>query len=163
MSFDLNAAISRRATLLEEIDKLDKLIELWRWWQGSGLATPDASPENNDSAVGSASSSKGGTEGDRETHASPAEVSREVLAVLVAAERPLKRGALLSALSKRGVKVGGTDKSKVLGTILWRAKDQFVSLSGWGYWIKDRPYPPALYDPLKVTDSQEDPFADLLG
>lgn len=163
MSFDLDAAISRRAILLEEIEKIEKLIELWRWWQDSALPTSETLSDVKDSPTESTVSTEVGTEGDRGTHASPAQVTKEVLAVLVAAERPMKRGTLLSALTKRGVKVGGTDKSKVLGTILWRAKDHFVSLPGWGYWIKDRPYLPALYDPLKVANSQDDPFADLLG
>jgi len=163
MSVDLEVAIARRAALAEEIEKLDKLIELLGWWRDSSGAGRSDSPPVLDSSSSVDFSSPIGTEGVQKSHASPAEVVKESLAVLIAAERPMKRGDLLSALTRRNVKVGGGDKSKVLGTILWRAKDQFVSLPGWGYWVKDRPYLPALYDPAKASVSDNDPFADLLG
>lgn len=163
MKSDLDAAIERRAKLLEEIEKINNLIELWTWWQDASALTSPSAPTSTDSSAESPSPPESGTEGGRETYASPAETVRECLSILVASERPMRRGALLAALIRRGVKVGGANKSKVLGTTLWRAKEQFVSLPGWGYWIKDRPYPPALYDPLKGSQSHADPLDDLLG
>jgi len=163
MDSDLQAAMAKRAALAEEIEKLDKLIELWTWWRDAAEPIAPQADSSTDSGKSPQAGLQSGTEGDREKHASPAVVVQESRAALLAAERPLKRGALLAALVKRGVKVGGSDKSKVLGTTLWRAKE-FVSLPGWGYWLKDRPYAPALYDPHSIVSSLpgEEDFSDLL-
>lgn len=70
---------------------------------------------------------------------SPAQVVSHVREALLAAGRPMKRGALVKELENRGVPLVGKDKNKNLGTILWRHPDQFVSLDGLGYWVKDVP------------------------
>ena len=115
MSVDLEVAIARRAALAEEIEKLDKLIELLGWWRDSSGAGRSDSPPVLDSSSSVDFSSPIGTEGVQKSHASPAEVVKESLAVLIAAERPMKRGDLLSALTRRNVKVGGGDKVRFLG------------------------------------------------
>ena len=63
--------------------------------------------------------------------------------IILAAGRPLSRSILLRELEKAGRAVVGTDKSKVLGTNLWRSK-RFLNLKGLGYWPKSVPLP-ALY------------------
>lgn len=148
---ELQKAISRREELKQELEKLDQLVELLSWWKEAGASAPA------DSLVGrGASSGKGtpvstsmneGSESFAEPFATPAEVIREAVAVLAEHGRPLKRGQLLKELSGKGVRIGGSDKSKVLGTTLWRAKDKIVSIDGWGYWIKERPCPLAGYKP----------------
>ena len=37
------------------------------------------------------------------------------------------------------------EKAKYLGTLLWRNRDQFKNLSGYGYWLKSEDYAPAGY------------------
>lgn len=54
--------------------------------------------------------------------------------------RPLSRTELLQRLEKAGHKIEGSDKSKVLGTTLWRAK-RFYNLKGAGYWPISVPVP----------------------
>lgn len=49
--------------------------------------------------------------------------------------RPMTRFELADALERRNVVVGGTDKAKNIGTILWRSPD-FVS-TGEGYWVAE--------------------------
>jgi hypothetical protein len=70
---------------------------------------------------------------------SPAVVADQARAVLIEEGRPMKRGQLVKALLRRGIPLAGTDKNKNLGTILWRHKNQFVSLNKLGYWVKDVP------------------------
>ncbi|MBD3762501.1 hypothetical protein [Rhizorhabdus sp.] len=60
--------------------------------------------------------------------------------MIVEARRPLTRSELLEGLEGAGFKVEGSDKSKVLGTNLWRSK-RFHNLSGAGYWPKNTPVP----------------------
>lgn len=89
-------------------------------------------------------------------------MSREALRphireALKQAGKPLTRGQLLRAMDQREIPVGGaTDRSKNMGTIMWRLKDEFVNLDGFGYWPISEPYQPAGYSP-EVTS--EDPKA----
>ena len=61
---------------------------------------------------------------------------------------PLTRGQLLKELDARGIPVGGTyNRSKNMGTIMWRLREDFISLDGFGYWPRFASYLPASYDP----------------
>ena len=64
------------------------------------------------------------------------EIMAEVRRLILAERRPLKRGELVKRLEDRGFEIVGTDKSKVLGTNVWRSK-QFVHIDGEGYWPSD--------------------------
>lgn len=80
------------------------------------------------------------------TNPPPAEVVDAVKQIIDRAGYPMTRGQLLPQLTRRGLEIKGTYPSKVLGTNLWRS-GQFVQLEGLGYWPKDKPYPPAGYEP----------------
>lgn len=54
--------------------------------------------------------------------------------------RPLSRSELLQRLEGMGHAIEGGDKSKVLGTNLWRSR-KFVNVKGQGYWPKGTPLP----------------------
>lgn len=62
--------------------------------------------------------------------------------IILQAGHPLSRSALLRELEKIGHRVEGSDKSKVLGTNLWRSK-RFYNLKGAGYWPISEPVPEA--------------------
>lgn len=80
--------------------------------------------------------------------------SAELIAQAVSAIRqkghPMSRRDVYAALADRGVFIEGTDPLKVLGTALWRANNDIVSLDGYGYWPKADPYPLANYYPGSV-------------
>jgi hypothetical protein len=67
--------------------------------------------------------------------------------VLIAEGRPRTRGTLVKALEARGYRVSGKDKERNLGTIMWRARDQFINIERLGYWPKDIPCPKIRYVP----------------
>lgn len=69
----------------------------------------------------------------------PAEIASAVRRVLLDANRPMRRGELVAELEKLGTPLGGVDRNKNLGTILWRHKNQFIQLDKLGYWLKDVP------------------------
>lgn len=75
----------------------------------------------------------------------PAEVIRAVKDLLTARGHPMTRRQLLAALDEAGLKIRGANPLKVLGTNLWRAHDDIVSLDGHGYWLKNKFYGPANY------------------
>jgi hypothetical protein len=59
--------------------------------------------------------------------------------------RPVQRRELLQQLDYAGLHIHGVDPMKVLSTMMWRMKDRFVLLKGFGYWLADRGYAPAHY------------------
>lgn len=63
--------------------------------------------------------------------------------IIVAAGMPLTRSDLLQALQSRDFHIEGGEKSKVLGTNIWRSK-RFYNLKGVGYWPKRHPLPDGL-------------------
>lgn len=62
--------------------------------------------------------------------------------LILAAGRPLTRSELLAELEGRGFNIEGGDRSKVLGTNLWRSK-RFDNFARAGYWPRGKPLPDA--------------------
>lgn len=59
--------------------------------------------------------------------------------VILAEGKPLSRSALIPLIEAKGLTIGGNDKAKNLGTLLWRS-GKFGS-TGEGYWPKGLPIP----------------------
>lgn len=79
----------------------------------------------------------------------PAEVIRGAKEILLEMRRPLSRKELHERLWEHGLEVKGADPVKTLGTILWRAKEDMVSVKD-GYWVNGEPLPEYGYDPRYV-------------
>ncbi|WP_108658320.1 hypothetical protein [Acuticoccus kandeliae] len=79
--------------------------------------------------------------------------------VLIDHQQPMTRAELLNALSEGGNPIGGREPANNLGTMMWRMKDQFVNLKGYGYWLADMAYEPAAYEPT-VTSDEDGASAD---
>lgn len=62
--------------------------------------------------------------------------------------RPMGRAELFEQLANQGVVILGKDPEMVLSTMLWRSKDKIVRLDKFGYWMADKEYEPAKYNPL---------------
>jgi hypothetical protein len=73
---------------------------------------------------------------DDESHASPAQIIESARAAMRERGRPLSRSRLVKILETKGLKLGGVDKAKNIGTVIWRSK-QFDNIAGEGYWPKD--------------------------
>lgn len=71
--------------------------------------------------------------------------------LILEAGRPLPRSELLSQIETAGHTVEGRDKSKVLGTNLWRSR-RFHNIHGAGYWPKSTPIP-TRFRSLEIRDS----------
>jgi hypothetical protein len=68
----------------------------------------------------------------------------------------MSRNDLFEALESRGIIIRGADPKVVLGTMLWRTED-IIRLRGHGYWLKNRSFEPAGYNPKKP------PFEDTMS
>jgi hypothetical protein len=76
----------------------------------------------------------------------------ELRQILVDAGRPMQRGEIYSELLKRGVLPSGAHPKNNLGTTLWANEHLFINLPGFGYWVRDTPYPPLRYIPTDEVD-----------
>lgn len=68
---------------------------------------------------------------------SPAQIVAAAKELMTEKQRPLNRGELVRLLTLRGLRIAGGDKSKNVGTIIWRSKE-FENVEGKGYWPLDK-------------------------
>lgn len=135
----LQRALERQKTLRAELEVLDKFILSYT-----------ETKERPDRRGGSLELFE--TENHPSRRASRVKRAAQIAATMDDAEklileagRPLTRSALLKGLTAMGYEIEGTDKSKVLGTNIWRSK-RFHNLKGVGYWPISAPIPAAFSD-----------------
>jgi len=158
--------ISEMLTILDEIDaRSSSTLNAWRWKdiettvRHLSTGEMDTKQEHHVSADNPTVDNSDGSDTLRRKATNdfkPAAVVRKVHWILVHANRPMTRTELLKELKEHGMEIRGYNPSKVLGTTIWRARDTFVSLPGFGYWIKDRNYAPAGHFPQGKPEADED-------
>lgn len=130
---ELRTALERTETALEAMNRVyQRAIEL------KDFVPDDMAHILNDGSLGRLATALDSS-APSENALQPTKVVAHVRDVLLEARKPMKRGELVKALLARNVPLAGKDKNKNLGTILWRHPNQFVSLEGLGYWLKDVP------------------------
>jgi hypothetical protein len=125
----LSKLLKRREELRLESEALDRVIETYR---SLSLLDMAVDTEQLDLWKGGRSS--------RARSAYVAEMIAKARRLILDEGRPLTRSELLRRLEAEGYVIDGGDKSKVLGTNLWRSK-QFLHIAGLGYWPSDTPIP----------------------
>lgn len=148
-------AMKRRDELRAEIAEIEHFLSLYNRFSASGGGEEAPSQaEKSEEQKGAESAPATRADGDGGESETPAVRQRGwpkerlkpyIKAAIATAERPLTRGELLRAMQRENIPVGGTDQSKNMGTILWRLKDDFVNLDGYGYWPRELDYEPAGY------------------
>lgn len=121
--------LKRRDELRLESEALDKLIDTY---QRLALLEKQKDADQLDLWKGGQSR--------RARSAYVAELLAEARRMILGEGRPLTRSELLRRLESEGYVIEGADKSKVLGTNIWRS-GQFEHIAGKGYWPKDTPLP----------------------
>lgn len=158
----ISNALRRRAELRTQLKEIDKFLELYEEFKvppdpaqptfhihpsHSGLQEQE---ESNPEQVGEAASAAdyAPEEVEEGTSLTRFELMPHIRATILEAQRPLTRGQLLQKLDQKSLRVGGkSDRSKNMGTIMWRLREHFVNLQGFGYWVREEPFPPAGYNP----------------
>lgn len=120
----LQQALERREQLRAELEALDQFIRSY-----SDAKERRAGPPTNADLFDPPKRQSARVRRAAENSASMDDAEKLILE----AGKPLSRTALLKGLEKIGHKIEGSDKSKVLGTNLWRSK-RFYNLKGAGYW-----------------------------
>lgn len=90
-------------------------------------------------------------------------VGEEAAIIIDQNARPVPRADLFKALAERGFHIYGKDAEMVLSTMMWRMQDKFVRIPAWGYWFRDRPFPPAKYVPGNIPDTRDKKADDELN
>lgn len=85
-------------------------------------------------------------------HTRIADVMVEMLAE---AKSPMSKDAVFAELHKRGIRVTSTDPIAFLRKVVARNRDRIAKLTGLGYWLRSRHYPPAKYDPASCTSGTQ--------
>lgn len=125
----LQKALERRGALRKELEALEKFI------QGYQQVLERRAPSVSNDLFSFTT-----TKRRRGRAAAIAAVMDDAEKLILAARRPLSRSVLLRELERAGHTIEGGDKSKVLGTNLWRSK-RFHNLKGAGYWPISEPIP----------------------
>lgn len=136
---ELTKQIARIDEMLARYDEITRTIE--EMVDGVVASAPEETTTVN-ADIPHISIGKRGPSG-----SSPDEIVQEAKRALQAAERPMTRYELVEAVEAAGLTVGGVDKGRNMGTILWRSK-QFKN-TGDGYWPLDGdpPLPEGYHEP----------------
>lgn len=117
----IEKARERMAEIKAELADLEQFVAVYE-------RLNDARGKNDSAATG------GNAESVRKKpHAKPAQVVRVAIQTLQRNGRPMTRTELVESLESQGLSIGGKDRSKNMGTMLWRSK-KFKNIDGKGYW-----------------------------
>ena len=134
-------ALKKRKKLKDELAEIDRFIALCRQF------SEDRDPDTHRHRTKTEPMSLSDVLGD-----SPERIRKLCRELMIEHAKPMTRAELVIGLETHGVVLKSKDKANYIGTILWRAKDQFVNLESFGYWPKDTPYGPAEYGvPIKPS------------
>lgn len=126
-------AVKRQAELKKELAEVEDFLRLYQRFSGGTEGGQNAltkSVEPNDSATVSPPPTKRGL--------TKRQLRKNAREIILENGRPMTRGQLVEALEARGLPVGGANPSKNMGTMMWRLRDYFVNLEGFGYWPIDK-------------------------
>ena len=139
---NIKKIMQKRELLRQEIEKIDSFLNLYRELTGTDAVRNEPKAVSGDVEKLRSRGRKRmpGTVG-------PSDLGPMMRRILLEHGKPMTRTQLLDALVARDVKLAGGDKSKYLGTIIWRMREAFINLDGHGYWPKDKPYQAAGYAP----------------
>lgn len=158
-------ALRRRSELRQELERIETFLALCEEYANL--------PGRPVAFAGEADAPKLSLEGDltvTRSASAPEEKTQEAIAgmalvpyirrTILDVGRPLSRGEVVNALAERAIQVGGQDPATNVGTIMWRAKADFVNLKPHGYWPRDVAYAPAGYEPAAGDKTEEEDHVD---
>lgn len=121
-------ALAKKQRLLRELEEVNNFLKLYQRFTPKGQAKPEpAAASHNEEPVDKTASGK--------KVSVPAKFEPIIRHVLLIAGRALPRSMLLKKLEENGTPIPGKNPSKNLGTIMWRLRDQFTNIEGFGYWV----------------------------
>lgn len=152
----LNQHISATMQRLSELESRRSAVsDMIVSWVGRA---PDAGQASESAAADSGTPGAESPPKTRSTgNSTKEEVADETRRLIEERGAPYPRQELLKTLNASGFTIEGSNPLTVLSTMLWRARDHagLFHLRGHGYWLVERPYAPAGYDPSLPRPSPE--------
>ena len=153
-------ALKRRGELRQQLTEVEqKLAEVERfireYHEYSGSSEPPKTPTRKPRPPDSRSPAEIAALRKMAPNPPSEEIARAVELILNDRGHPMTRGKLTKELSERGINLVGRDPTNVLGTLLFRLRERFVNIPKYGYWIADRPWAQADYDPSTWDEIQK--------
>jgi hypothetical protein len=149
LAAEINSLARRLEELKRDIVILDDWISRWHEFAGrdgaAAVASVSAEPAQTAARLARTTGNP-----------SKENVAAKVKELILERGAPIARNDLFEALESRGIIIRGADPKVVLGTMLWRTED-IIRLRGHGYWLKNRSFEPAGYNPKKP------PFEDTMS
>lgn len=131
MSDILAKANERRQVLATELKELETFISMYRRLEGDTDTPPREAKAPQSKRTPRSRGVRQGASGDI--------IVKAIREVIRERGEPMNRTQIVKALEARGVVVGGVDKPRNIGTIVWRSK-AFDGTDA-GYWPKGVPMP----------------------
>lgn len=142
-------ALKRQEALERELKDIRKFIQLYQRFAGTEaeqIPGPDllSGPVQH---VGPKFNTKLQTENRPRRNLPRNEIAKMARNIIIQHGKPMTRGQLVTAFDEIGSPIGGQNPSKNMGTVMWRLRDVFVNIEGYGYWPTDTPNPRYSYTP----------------
>jgi hypothetical protein len=67
--------------------------------------------------------------------------------MLTNADHPMTQAEVVAEVRRAGMRLTATDPGAFIRKVVARNRNRIAKLTGLGYWLRSRPYPPAKYDP----------------
>lgn len=144
-------ALLRRDALKKELAEIESFLHLAYRFAGvtnqtEGDEPPSHTPPPVSDQIGpTGEHTSTESPGNRRTGPNRTQMLETLRHIILEAGRPLQRGALAEAAAAAGLHPQTKDPSNYFGTVMWRARDQFATIPGHGYWPSDVDYPQAGY------------------
>lgn len=160
----INSLVQRMEELKRDLAKIDAWIAQWHELAGTLAAT-----EKTDlaSMFGPDSDDDGEPKKRRATgNPKKEDVAEAARKIIKERGQPVSRSDLFKALADMGIVISSkTDHEMVLSTMLWRMRDQIARLKTGGYWLAEKAYPEAGYDPQDLVEAYHNlnkPLAEIV-
>lgn len=143
----INEKMQEVDDLRRELDRAERFIA--DWYDFSGTSAPQLTEEISKHV----DNSRRRTTGNPKKEA----VAKAARRIIEEAGEPIERFMMYQHLSALGLTVDGANPEKTLSTMLWRMSkaENIIHLRGHGYWLGERPYAPANWNPVSETTIME--------
>jgi hypothetical protein len=164
LAAEINSLAQRMEELKRDLAKIDAWIAQWHELAGPLAATKEA-------AYASMFGSDSGGDSEPKRRRSTGNPKKEDVAeaarkIIKERGEPVSRSDLFKALADVGIVISSeTDPEMVLSTMLWRMRDRIARLKTGGYWLAEKAYPEAGYDPQDLVEAYHNlnmPLAETL-
>lgn len=142
LASEINQTLERVNSLKKDLAGIDRFINDWYEYAGVEPPGDNLSVKTDGTTVKPA----------RPNNPRKEDVAIAARKIIAKYGHPLSQKELLQALDDAKVIIQGTDRNKVLSTMLWRTNDQVVRLKGYGYWLPERPWLDANYYPEETEE-----------